>query len=319
MTVDFPALASTCAALLLLIALGFFLRKTGTVDDDFSKKLSTLVAKAGMPCLMLYSITSLGFSAEKLRGGMWILLFGSLAHVLMAILAKLIFFRVKDPDEKKIYEFGSIFSNCAFIGYPILGALFGETGLFYGAFYVVTYNLGCWSYGVLLMAKGKPGHTVTFKSIFLNVGMLSCILGFLLYALQAPIPSFLQMAAMHVGNLCTPLSLIVTGSLLATIPLGKMFADYKLYLFCAVKLIAFPLLFALTLHLCGAGRLIGDIDLTVFLAVMVSLPPAALTSLLANMHGVKPSFAARLVSLGTLLSPFTTLLVIKMTQLICLI
>jgi len=319
MSIDFSSLISTCASLLLLIALGFFLRKIGILDDDFSKKLSTLVAKAGMPCLMVYSITGLEFSSEKLRSGIWILLFGSLAHLLMALFAKLIFSRAKDADEKKIYEFGCIFSNCAFIGYPILRALFGEIGLFYGAFYVVTYNLGCWSYGVLLMAKGKAGYTFTLKNMFLNVGMISCILGFLLYALQIPIPSFLRSTAMYVGNLCTPLSLIVTGSLLATIPLIKMFSNFKLYLFCSVKLIALPLLFALALHLCGADRLIGDINLTVFLAVMVSLPPAALTSLFANMFGVKPPFASQLVSLGTLISPLTTLLVIKTVEMICLI
>ena len=319
MSIDFSSLISTCASLFLLIALGFILRKTGIIDDDFSKKLSTLVAKAGMPFLMIYSITGLEFSSEKLRGGVLILLFGSLAHFLMAILAKLIFFRAKDIDEKKIYEFGCIFSNCAFIGYPILSALFGEIGLFYGAFYVVTYNLGCWSYGVMLMAKGKPGYQFTLKNMLLNVGMISCVLGFALYALQVPIPSFMRTTAMYVGNLCTPLSLMVTGSLLATIPLAKMFSNLKLYLFCTVKLIALPLLFALAIHLCGAERLIGEINLTVFLAVMVSLPPAALTSLFASMYNVKPPFAAQLVSLGTLLSPFTTLLVIKTVEMICLI
>ncbi len=319
MNIDFSSLISTCASLLLLILLGFILRKTGIVDEDFSKKLSTLVAKAGMPFLMIYSITNLEFSSEKLRGGIFILIFGSLAHFLMAVFAKLIFFRAKDIDEKKIYEFGCIFSNCAFIGYPILSALFGEIGLFYGAFYVVTYNLGCWSYGVLLMAKGKAGYRITLKNMFLNVGMISCILGFLLYALQIPIPSFMRTTAMYVGNLCTPLSLIVTGSLLATIPLIKMFSNLKLYLFCAVKLVALPLLFALAIHLSGAESLIGDINLTVFLAVMVSLPPAALTSLFANMYDVKPPFAAQLVSLGTLLSPLTTLLVIKTVEIICFI
>lgn len=319
MNINFSSLISTCVSLLLLIALGFFLRKIKILDDDFSKKLSTLVAKAGMPCLMIYSITGLEFSSEKLRGGVLILLFGSLAHILMAVLAKLIFSRVQNADEKKIYEFGSIFSNCAFIGYPILSALFGEIGLFYGAFYVVTYNLGCWSYGVFLMAKGKSGYQFTLKNMFLNVGMISCILGFLLYALQIPIPSFIRSTTMYLGNLCTPLSLLVTGSLLATIPLAKMFSNFKLYLFCSFKLIALSLILALPIHLCGADALIGDINLTVFLAVMVSLPPAALTSLFANIYDVKPSFAAQLVSLGTLLSPLTTLLVIKTVEWICLI
>ena len=319
MSVDFSSLISTCASLFLLIVLGFVLRKIGILDEDFSKKLSTLVAKAGMPFLMVYSITGLDFSREKLRNGVLILIFGTLAHILMAVFAKLLFFREKDTDEKKIYEFGYIFSNCAFIGYPILGALFGPVGLFYGAFYVVTYNLACWSYGVLLMAKGKAECKITFRNMFLNVGIVSCVGGFALYALQVPIPDFLRTTAMHVGNLCTPLSLIVTGSLLATIPLYKMFSNIKLYTFCALKLILLPLLFALAVHLCGADRLTGEINLAVFLSVMVSLPPAALTSLFANMYDVKPPFAAQIVSLGTLLSPLTTLIVIKITQMICLL
>ena len=319
MDLNFASLITTCVSLLLLIAAGFVFRKLGILDEDFTKKLSALVAKAAMPFLIVHSITNLEFSTEKLKNGALILLFGTAAHIFMALAAKLFFCRTHQVDEKKIYEYACIFSNCAFIGYPILSALFGEIGLFYGAFYVVTYNLTCWSYGVLLMAKGKNGYRFTLKNMFLNVGMISCILGFLLYALQIPIPSFIRSTTMYMGNLCTPLSLLVTGSLLATIPLAKMFSNLKLYLFCSFKLVALPLLFALVLHLCGANVLIGDIDLTVFLAVMVSLPPAALTSLFANMFDVKPPFAAQLVSLGTLLSPFTTLLVIKAVEWISLI
>ena len=53
MGINFSSLISTCASLFLLIVLGFILRKTGVTDEDFSKKLSTLVAKAGMPFLMI--------------------------------------------------------------------------------------------------------------------------------------------------------------------------------------------------------------------------------------------------------------------------
>ncbi len=319
MNIDFSALISTCAAILLLIAIGFILRKIGMTDDIFCKKLSALVAKAAIPFLIIHSIVSLEFSPEKLRNGVLILIFGTLAHTLMACFAKIIFSRAKDTDEKKIYQFACVFSNCAFIGYPILSALFGELGLFYGAFYVVTYNLGCWSYGVLLMSKGNPEYKFTVKNMFLNAGTIACFLGLALYALQIPLPAFLQTTAMHIGNLCTPLSLIVTGSLVATIPLKSMFTNKKLYLFCAVKLLVLPVLFALLIHLSGADLLIGEMNLTIFLAVMVSLPPAALTSLFSNMFGVKPSFAAQVVSLGTLLSPLTTLIVIKAAQMICLI
>ena len=319
MTLDFGALITTCASLLLLIVVGFILRKIGLLDESFSKGLSTLVAKAALPFLIIHSVTSLEYSAEKLKNGLWILLFGTLAHVFMALAAKLVFSRVRDIDEKKIYEYGCIFSNCAFIGYPILKALFGDIGLFYGAFYVITYNLGCWSYGALIMAKGKPERKVSVKNIFVNIGTVSCAIGLLLYVLQIPIPAFMQTTMNHIGSLCTPLSLLVTGSLVAAMPLKNLFSNLKLYAFCAVKLLLLPISAAFILHLVGASALIGEIDLTVFLAVMIGLPSAAFTSLFANMYDVKPAYAGQLVSLCTLLSPFTVLAVIKITEWILMI
>ncbi|MBQ8497925.1 MAG: AEC family transporter [Clostridia bacterium] len=319
MNLDFQALITTCISLLLLIAVGFIFRKIGILDEDFTKKLSSLVAKAAMPFLIVHSITSLAFSTEKLINGLLILFFGTLAHTFMALAAKLIFCRTRDFDEKKIYEYGCIFSNCAFIGYPILNALFGEIGLFYGAFYVITYNLGCWSYGMIIMSRGKPERKITVRKMFINIGTVACAIGLALYISQIPIPSFLRTTMNHIGSLCTPLSLLVTGSLLAAMPLKNVFCNPKLYAFCGVKLILLPLIAALLLHLCGVSALIAEIDLTVFLAMMIGLPPAAMTSLFANMYDVKPSYAAQLVSLGTMLSPLTILIVIKLTEMILLI
>lgn len=319
MDLDFSALLTTCASLLLLIAAGFVFRKIGILDEDFTKKLSALVAKAAMPFLIVSSITGLDFSTEKLVNGLIILLFGTLAHTFMALAARLIFCRTRDLDEKKIYEYGCIFSNCAFIGYPILSALFGEIGLFYGAFYVITYNLGCWSYGMIIMQRGKGEKKLPVRKMFINIGTVACAVGLLLYVSQIPFPSFLKTTMAHIGGLCTPLSLLVTGSLVAAMPLRQLFFKPKLYAFCAVKLVALPIAAALILHLCGASALIAEIDLTIFLALMIGLPPAAMTTLFANMYDVKPSYAAQLVSLGTMLSPISILIVMKFTEWILLI
>lgn len=319
MNLDFSALITTCLSLLLLIAAGFTFRKIGLLDEDFTKKLSSLIAKGAMPFMIVHSITNLEFSTEKLINGLLILVFGTLAHTFMALAARLIFCRTRDFDEKKIYEYGCIFSNCAFIGYPILSALFGEIGLFYGAFYVITYNLGCWSYGMIIMSRGKPEQKLTARKMFINIGTIACAIGLALYVSQIPLPSFLRTTMGHIGSLCTPLSLIVTGSLVAAMPLRKLFLTPKLYGFCAVKLIALPTVAALILHLCGVSALIAEIDLTVFLALMIGLPPAAMTTLFANMYDVKPSYAAQLVSLGTILSPVSILIVMKLTEMILLL
>ena len=316
MPLDLTALITTSVSLLLLILVGFVLRKIGLLDERFTKNLSTLVAKGALPFMIIHSVTRLEYSDENMKNGLIVLLFGTLAHVFMALAARLVFSRVKDVDEKKIYNFAAVFSNCAFIGFPIIEALFGEIGLFYGAFYVITYNLGCWSYGAMLMSAGKEGKRFTIKNVFLNVGTLSCAAALLLYVCRVPIPPFLTTTMGHMGSLCTPLSLLVTGSLVAAMPLKNIFLNPKLYAFCGFKLILLPLLAGVILHLVGASALVSGIDLTVFLAVMIALPSAAFTSLFANMYDVKPSYAAQLVSLATMLSPLTILAVMGLLQLL---
>ncbi len=316
MNVSIGTLIPTALCLLLLIVVGFTARRASLVDETVTKGLSVLVAKVAQPFLIIHSIVGLPFSPINLKNGLLVLLFGILVHALMAGVGMLVFSRVKALDEKKIYVFALTFCNCAFIGFPIIESLFGEIGLFYGAFYVVSYNIGAWSFGVWLMSRDKEGGGITPLRILVNAGTVPCAIGLALYILQIPLPDFLMSAMSTLGALCTPLSLIVTGSLIAAMPLRNLFLSGKLYAYLALKLVALPLLCACLLNLCGLSSLIGEIDLAVFLTVMTALPPAALTTLFANIHDVKPGFAAQLVSLGTLLSPMTILLVMKLTQFI---
>ena len=316
MNINIADLIPTSLCLFLLILVGFVARKAKIIDADLTKGLSTVVVKVAQPFLIIYSITKLDFSALNLKNGLLVLGFGILSHALTIALAFILFSRIKDIDEKKIYQFAFSFCNCAFIGFPILNSLFGEIGLFYGAFYVISYNLGVWSFGVWLMSRGKTEGGVSIRKIFINTGTVPCFIGLALYIAQIPLPDFLMTAMDTMGSLCTPLSLIVTGSLVAALPLREFFLNPKFYGFLAGKLVALPLLLAVILRFTGISALIADIDLAVFLTVMVALPPAAFTTLLATLYDVKPSYSAQLISLGTILSPFTILLVMKVAALI---
>ena len=316
MNINIADLIPTSLCLFLLILVGFVARKAKIIDADLTKGLSTVVVKVAQPFLIIYSITKLDFSALNLKNGLLVLGFGILSHALTIALAFILFSRIKDIDEKKIYQFAFTFCNCAFIGFPILNSLFGEIGLFYGAFYVISYNLGVWSFGVWLMSRGKAESGVTVRKIFINAGTVPCFIGLALYIVQIPLPDFLMTAMDTMGSLCTPLSLIVTGSLVAALPLREFFLNPKFYGFLAVKLVALPLLLAVILRFTGITALFADIDLAGFLTVMVALPPAAFTTLLATLYDVKPSYSAQLISLGTILSPFTILLVMKVVELI---
>ena len=317
MSVNIGELIPTALCLFLLILVGFTVRKANILNETLTRGLSVIVANVAQPFLIIYSIKKLEFSALNLKNGLIVLGFGFLAHAFMIGLALLIFHKTKDFDERKIYEFAFTFCNCAFIGFPIVRSLFGELGLFYGAFYVISFNLSVWTVGIWIMAHGKNGKKVTARQILFNAGTVPCILGLLLYIAQIPMPDFLMRAMDTMGSLCTPLSLMVTGSLVAAMPLKKLFFNPKFYGFLAAKLIALPLLAACILKIFGVSALIGGgFDLAIFITVMISLPPAAFTTLFANIYDVKPSYAAQLVSLGTLFFPFTILFVMKITELI---
>ena len=313
---NIEALFSTALSLFLFILTGFVLRKTGVVDGTFTGKLSGFVAKACQPFLIIFSVVKLEYSTEKLRNGILVLAFSVLLHIFLALASKLFFSRVGDTDERKIHEFGCVFTNCAFVGFPILNALFGEAGLFYGAFYVIVYNLAVWSYGVVVMARGKPNFKISVRKMLVNLGTVPCAIGLGLYMARVPMPDFLMTVLESMSGLCTPLSLIVTGSLVASMPLRGLFNNPKIYYFCAAKLILIPLIAAVILRFAGLSGLVEGIDLSVFMVVLSSMPPAAFTTIFAELYDVKPAYAAQLLSVGTMLSPFTILLVMKLSEFI---
>ena len=313
---NFEALFSTALSLFLFTLTGFVLRKTGVVDGTLTGKLSGFVAKACQPFLIIFSVVKLEYSTEKLRNGILVLAFSVLLHIFLALASKLFFSRVGDTDERKIHEFGCVFTNCAFVGFPILNALFGEAGLFYGAFYVIVYNLAVWSYGVVVMARGKPNFKISVRKMLVNLGTVPCAIGLGLYMARVPMPDFLMTVLESMSGLCTPLSLIVTGSLVASMPLRGLFNNPKIYYFCAAKLILIPLIAAVILRFAGLSGLVEGIDLSVFMVVLSSMPPAAFTTIFAELYDVKPSYAAQLLSVGTMLSPFTILLVMKLSEFI---
>ncbi len=313
---NFEALFSTALSLFLFTLTGFVLRKTGVVDGTLTGKLSGFVAKACQPFLIIFSVVKLEYSTEKLRNGILVLAFSVLLHIFLALASKLFFSRVGDTDERKIHKFGCVFTNCAFVGFPILNALFGEAGLFYGAFYVIVYNLAVWSYGVVVMARGKPNFKISVRKMLVNLGTVPCAIGLGLYMARVPMPDFLMTVLESMSGLCTPLSLIVTGSLVASMPLRGLFNNPKIYYFCAAKLILIPLIAAVILRFAGLSGLVEGIDLSVFMVVLSSMPSAAFTTIFAELYDVKPAYAAQLLSVGTMLSPFTILLVMKLSEFI---
>ena len=244
---NFTALLTIIATLFLLMACGFFARKKGIIDDVASKRLSTLIIKIGQPMMIISALTEAEFSYENLGDGFLYIGIGIIFHAVMGGLAFFLCKGFKDLDERKITEFSLMFVNGGFIGFPILEALFGAKGLFLAAFFNISFHLFIWSWGVAILARKRSDIKLTVRKIFINLGSIPCLIGVLIYMLVIPfpgfvLPAFLSKFFLYLSNLCTPISVLITGALLATRTAKQIFGSGKIYYFSLMKLIVLPLI-----------------------------------------------------------------------------
>ena len=207
-----------------------------------------------------------------------------------------------------------MFVNGGFIGFPILEALFGAQGLFLAAFFNISFHLFIWSWGVAILARKRSDIKLTVRKIFINLGSIPCLIGVLIYMLVIPfpgfaLPAFLSKFFLYLSNLCTPISVLITGALLATRTPKQIFGSGKIYYFSAMKLLVLPLIVCVICKLIGLPQ-----DMTLFVTVEAALPAASSITMFSEIYGLNSGYASQTVGTSSLLSVGTLPLVLLVAQ-----
>ena len=308
----FPSLASIMVTLFLLLAVGYFCRRIRMIDDTASKNYSRLIISVGQPALIVSALNNAEYSPENLRIALWATLIGFAMHTFLGLTAFLICRRMGNTDRSRIFEFGLIFANCGFLGFPVLDSIFGAgQGSFMGAFYVISFHLYLWTWGILILGRGRDDIRLTPKKALLNHGTVPTAIGLAFYLLKgvAPMPDAIGKVFSYLGGLCTPISLLITGGLLATVSLKKLFTNRSLYLHSAISLVLIPMTVCL---ICKLIRLPDQYLL--FCTVMAGLPAASTVTMLAELHNIDPPYASQIVGMTSLLTTVTLPLVVLFAQ-----
>ena len=288
------------AAMFLMVIVGFAARKFKLFGDDTSKAISKIIITVGQPFLMISALINAEYSLDNLKYGGSVILVGIGVFVVSGVISRLNASLIKDKDKSAIAEYAGMFANSGFMGIPLLTAMFGQLGAFWCAFFVIVFNVVCWTWGMFILHRACPDIKVSVKNMFINFGTVPALIGFVLYCLNIAYPAPVKNAVTTIGSLCTPLSMLIVGGLISTIPFKKLLSDIHVYMLCAVRLVVIPLAVAL---ICGLVGL--DHDLSVFAVVISSLPSASNTSVFAERYGIAPTFAAKCVGMATLLSAVT--------------
>ncbi len=311
---NFTALLNTIATLFIMLIVGYIAGKLGIVDGVASKKLSNLIITIAQPALIIYSIVKMQYSAENLELGLKTLALGFAVHLFMGAVAFIACLKIKELNERKILEFSMVFGNTGFIGIPIMESLFGDVGGFMASFIVVSFNILMWTLGIAILGRKRDDIKLTLKKALINKGTIPSVIGFAVFLLPIlvpsfKIPSFALSSLSYIASLCTPVSMLIIGALLAGRSFKQIFGSGKVYYLCLFKLIVMPLLVTVIM------KLLGFSDMWVlFAAALTSMPSATSVSMLAELYDITPGFSAQGVGTSSLLSIATMPCVIWLAQ-----
>lgn len=301
---SFLTIGQQVLILFILIAVGFFLGKLRLMDAQFSRSLSNLVLTVVVPCITIVSFQR-PLETEGLLQFGTVLAISAVIHVINILLARG-FLRKRD-DFQPLLQFGVIFSNCAFMAYPLQTALLGSSGVFLGSAYVTLYNVLTWTYGIVLLTGERKQLSV--KKAVVNPGVIGVLLGLALYLLQISIPETLLTPMQYISNLNTPLPMLIVGYQLSQVDLRRALRSGRCWLSMALRLIVSPLL---TLVIC----LLLGVSSSVTLAVVISssAPAGASLSMFAARFEKDTELASSIVSTHTLFSALTMPLIVGLAQ-----
>ncbi len=293
---SFLTVGQQIVTLYLLLVVGFVLGKTKLLDDSGSVALSTLVMYVVSPC-MLVAAFQRPLETESLRAFGVVVLVSLLLHV-MFIAASYLFIRDESLPRQRALRFAAVFSNSGFIGYPLMAALLGSIGVFYGSAYVIVFTVLSWTWGVYILTGDR--QQLKLRPLLLNPGVISIALAMLLYLAQIELPQLLLTPIGYLADLNTPVPMVVVGYQLSH-------ADFRVALRGISSWVAMLLrLAALPLASLGICLLLGiPHDLTLVMLIAASAPPAALLSMFSAKFGCDTALAASLVSVQTAASALT--------------
>lgn len=299
-------IASQVFILFLLIGIGFWARKVKMIDDTGVRQMTQLLLVVVTP-FMIIKAFQMPYDPALLRGLLIAMASAILSH-LLGILAGYVFFNRQEPARRKVLRFGMIFSNSAFMCIPLLQALLGDRGVFYGSVYIAVFYLLQWTYGVVLMTGNRTD--VNVRQALLNPGTIGIALGLGMFLAGIKLPVIPAAVIGHLANLNTPIAMLVIGATLATSDLSGLWRDRAIFGATFIRLVLIP---AAVLVILLPFKL--EYELLTACLIPASAPVAAACALFATRYEQDAGLASHLVAMSTLLSIITMPAIIILGQL----
>lgn len=305
------------AALIILVVIGYIARKSGFLSDGADTVLSKVLIRITAPALVISTMTSYDFDAGTLSDGLWV---GLLAIIFMyfSLFTGMLFSRVMklEGSTANVFKAHLIFGNVGYLALPLFKAVLGERAVVVAAFFVLAFELLCWTTGVFILNKHKGLSFIDTLKKFISPNTISCLIGLIFaltnlhHTIQANaaatvVYNFFYSALNPLGNCTLPLVMMFIGISVANNPSGGFTAIVKkpvTLILSVLKLLVIPL--AVLAILLLLGNLINPFVRTIVI-LDIAMPCAAMITALSAEYGSDIKQATDNVIYSTVLSLIT--------------
>lgn len=227
MTDAFVFAANAVLPIVLMIALGYFFKRIGLLNQGFLDVGNKLTFRVLIPALLYYNIYGIGSLGEINFG---FVLYGLAAVVVIFLVSTLITcVFTKDQGKRGALIQATFRSNYAIIGLPLASSLFGDKGAaaagVMSAFCVPLFNILAVA-TLTIFNNGSQKKKIDVKKILIGIVknplIIATVLGLLTLALRELFVlwgaqfrlrdiEFLYKTLENLKSICTPFALLVLG------------------------------------------------------------------------------------------------------------
>lgn len=292
----------------MLMGVGFLCGKVKFIHETTTKDMTNVLCYIVSPCIIIMAFQQ-KFTSKRATA----LLISFLCVIGIFILAistsKIIFNKkiIKEDGHRNALQFGSVYSNAGFIGIPLLSALLGPEGVFYGTPYMACFNIFCWTHGVTIY-NGKTTKKDVLKA-FINPNIIAIVVGLIFFLFSVKIPVILSNGLSYVNALNTPLSMIIIGESIAHIKFSEILTDKWIWPGIIMRNLVVPAVSLLILKAVGIDKLIMLSSI-----IMSACPVAGYTVLFAKIKNADTAFPTKFMTISTLISILTIPLVVYLAS-----
>lgn len=297
--------------LLLYIFSGYFLRRKNVISDQTGKVLSKLLTYLFVPC---YSIISLSqnVSIKNINIYLSLLIAGTIILLVLIFIcqwpSKLL---AKNENEKNMFLYMLIFSNMGYFGYPLIEMTFGADCLVQFMIFGLPFSIAINTYGYYILTKPTKEelladstagtNKVNVLKSLISAPMIGMVIGLVLGFLPFKMPSFVYSFLTPAANCMSASAMLLTGTILAKLPIVELFKSAKSYLLTFIRLILLPVIGGAILFFIGVSR-------EVFIsAVSLLCLPSGMNVVVFpesvgkdSIEGAKSCFVSYIIALATI-------------------